>query len=78
MLSASSESVSAMLRALQQTEKLHVLSRPQVMTMDNQMAYVQVGERVPQISSTTVTATGHVSPSRATTGQGGPPATTST
>jgi type II secretory pathway component GspD/PulD (secretin) len=49
VLSASSESVSFLLRALQQTQRLDVLSRPQVMTLDNQPAFVQVGKRVPRV-----------------------------
>ncbi|MBN8628366.1 MAG: hypothetical protein J0M17_23040, partial [Planctomycetes bacterium] len=43
VLSASSESVSVLIRALQESRRLDVLSRPQVMTLDNQAAFVQVG-----------------------------------
>jgi type II secretion system protein D len=50
VLSASGESVSALLRALQENRHLNVLSRPQVMTLDNQYAFVQVGARVPYIT----------------------------
>jgi type II secretion system protein D len=49
VLSASSKSISALLRALQECRRLEVLSRPQVMTLDNQPAFVQVGKRVPRI-----------------------------
>jgi type II secretion system protein D len=59
VLSASSESVSALLRALQQEERLEVLSRPQVMTMDNQPAYIQVGQRVPRVNSSSITTAGN-------------------
>lgn len=52
VLSASSESVSALIRALKESRKLKVLSRPQVMTLDNQPAFVQVGERVPRVTGT--------------------------
>ncbi len=60
VLSASSESVSVLIRALQDSQRLDVLSRPQVMTLDNQPAFIQVGARVPRITSTQVTATGTV------------------
>jgi type II secretion system protein D len=58
VFSASSENVSVLLRALSQSHRLNVLSRPQVTTMDNQPAYVQVGQRVPRITATTVTVAG--------------------
>jgi type II secretion system protein D len=59
VLSASSDSVSALLRALQQDERLEVLSRPQIMTLDNQAAYVQVGQRVPRVNSSSITTAGN-------------------
>lgn len=58
VLSASSDSVSVLLRALQETRRLDVLSRPQVMTLDNQAAFVQVGSRVPRVTGVTVAVTG--------------------
>lgn len=54
VLSASSDSVSALIRALQESRRLDVLSRPQVMTLDNQPAFIQVGQRVPRITGTTI------------------------
>ena len=60
VLSASSESVSVLLRALQECRRLKVLSRPQIMTVDNQPAYIQVGKRVPRITSSTLTDVGLV------------------
>ncbi len=39
---------------------MDVLSRPQIMTLDNQSAYVQVGERVPTITGTQLNQTGQV------------------
>lgn len=60
VLSASSESVSLLIRALQESRRLDVLSRPQIMTLDNQSAYVQVGERVPTITGTQINQTGQV------------------
>jgi type II secretory pathway component GspD/PulD (secretin) len=38
------------MRALQQRRCVEVLGRPQIMTLDNQPAYIQVGERVPRIA----------------------------
>jgi general secretion pathway protein D len=60
VLSASSESVSVLIRALQESRRLDVLSRPQVMTLDNQAAFVQVGARVPRVQGVTINATGQV------------------
>jgi general secretion pathway protein D len=54
VFAASSNSVSALLRALQETRRLEVLSRPQVTALDNQQAIIQVGQRVPRIASTQV------------------------
>ena len=58
VLSASSESVSILIRALQQSRRAQILSRPQIQTMDNQPAFVQVGARVPRVQGSTLTATG--------------------
>lgn len=60
VLSASSESVSVLLRALKERRRLDVLSRPQVMTLDNQPAYVQVGQRVPRVINTQLSQFGSV------------------
>jgi len=58
VLSASSESVSILVRALKACHRLEVLSRPQVMTLDNQPAYIQVGQRVPRITGMQTNQTG--------------------
>lgn len=58
VLSASSENVSFLLRALKECRRLDVLSRPQVMTLDNQPAFIQVGQRVPRITGSTTNQTG--------------------
>jgi len=58
VLSASNESVSILIRALQQARRLQVISRPQVQTLDNQPAFVQVGARVPFITQSTQTTFG--------------------
>ena len=54
VLSASNENVSVLLRALNQSRTVEILSRPQIMTLDNQPAFIQVGQRVPQIRGSTV------------------------
>jgi type II secretion system protein D len=46
------------LRALQQSQRMDVLSRPQVTTLNNQPAYVLVGQRVPRIQSVNQTQFG--------------------
>jgi hypothetical protein len=60
VLSASSESVNILIRALQQSNRLDILSRPQVMTLNNQAAFVQVGQQVPIVQSTSQTQIGQV------------------
>ena len=50
VFSASSNGVSVLLRALQEKRRLEVLSRPQIMALDGQPGYVQVGQRVPTIT----------------------------
>jgi len=60
VLSAGNESISVLVRALQDCRRLEVLSRPQVMTLDNQPAFVQVGARVPRITASNITTTGTV------------------
>lgn len=54
VLSASSESVNILIRALARDRRLEVLSRPQIMTLDNQTASILVGADVPQIANVTV------------------------
>ena len=58
VLSASSQNISALLRALEESRRLEVLSRPQVLTLDNQSAFIQVGQRVPRITGSTITQIG--------------------
>ena len=60
VFSAGNESISLLLRALQESRRLEVLSRPQIMTLDNQPAFIQVGQRVPRITGTTINQTGQV------------------
>lgn len=58
VLSASSESINILIRALQQSQRMDVLSRPQVTTLNNQPAFVLVGQRVPRIQSVNQTQFG--------------------
>lgn len=46
------------LRALQAQNRLEVLSRPQILAADNQSARIQIGQRVPLITSSRVTDQG--------------------
>ena len=58
VLSASSKNLSILLRALRESRRVDVLSRPQIRTLDNQPAYIQVGQRVPRIVGSTVNQNG--------------------
>jgi type II secretion system protein D len=58
VLSAANESINILVRALQDAGRLQVLSRPSVMTLDSQPAFVQVGARVPRITGATITGQG--------------------
>ncbi|HEV3146554.1 MAG TPA: secretin N-terminal domain-containing protein, partial [Gemmataceae bacterium] len=60
VLQASSDSVSVLVRALKNQGRIDILSRPTVMTYDNQSASLNLGQLIPYVSSTTVTATGLV------------------
>jgi len=60
VLSASSENLSLLIRALSDSRHVEILSRPQIMTLDNQPAFIQVGERVPRIVGSTINQTGQV------------------
>ena len=58
VLSASSQNVNVLLRALRESRRVDVLSRPQIRTLDNQPAFIQVGQRVPRIIGSTVNQNG--------------------
>lgn len=62
VLSASSESVSILVRALAAQRNVRILSRPQIRTVDNQLASIQVGQQVPVISGATTNNFGGISP----------------
>ena len=50
VLSAASDSINLLLRTLQDAERLQILSRPQIMTMDNTQGRVEVGETVARVT----------------------------
>ncbi|MDD3468945.1 MAG: secretin N-terminal domain-containing protein [Thermoguttaceae bacterium] len=54
VLSASSESVSMLLRALAMQQRIEVHARPQITTRNNQQAYIMIGQRVARIEGQTV------------------------
>ncbi len=58
VLSASNESISILIRALVNQSRAQVLSRPQIMTLNNVPASVLVGQRIPQITDFQTLATG--------------------
>ena len=62
VLSASSNSVSLLLRALQANYEVDVLSRPQIRTVDNKEAFIQIGQQVPVVDGVNVTAVGTANP----------------
>lgn len=50
VFSASSESVSVLLRALAGNRRVDILSRPQIRALDNQLAEIFVGQEVPRVN----------------------------
>lgn len=62
VLSAGSESVNVLVRALAASRKIDVLSRPQIRTLDNQLATIQVGQQVPIVDGVAVSGTGSANP----------------
>ena len=62
VLSAGSQSVSALLRALDANFNIDVLSRPQVRTVENKEAFIQIGQQVPVVDGVTVNAVGSANP----------------
>lgn len=57
VFTAASDSVNVLVRALKIQNRLNVLSRPQVMTLDKQVAYINVGKNIPIISGFNTNAT---------------------
>jgi type II secretion system protein D len=60
VLSAANESVNILIRALQEDNRARILSRPQIMTLDNLGAFIQRGSQVPFTGGTTVGTGGQV------------------
>ncbi|MHB8861630.1 MAG: type II secretion system protein GspD [Pirellulaceae bacterium] len=59
VLSAANESINILIRALARKSRVEVLSRPQIMTLNNVPASVLVGQRIPQISNFQTTSAGN-------------------
>ncbi|MCC6509582.1 MAG: hypothetical protein IT423_10770, partial [Pirellulaceae bacterium] len=62
VLSAGSNSVNLLLRALQANFEVDVLSRPQIRTVDNKEAFIQIGQQVPVVDGVNITAVGTANP----------------
>jgi type II secretory pathway component GspD/PulD (secretin) len=60
VFSAASDTFNLLVRSLKQQGRIDILSRPHVMTLNNQQATVLVGQSFPYISGSNVTATGLV------------------
>lgn len=61
VFSAQSDSISVLVRALRTQGRIEVLSRPQIVTRDNQQALISVGQQVPIITGSNITTTGLIS-----------------
>jgi len=59
-LSVTGDNLEFFLRALQSQGRLEVLSRPQILASDNQEASINVGQRVPFVTSSRITDNGNV------------------
>ncbi|MCA9079397.1 MAG: hypothetical protein KDA58_02515 [Planctomycetaceae bacterium] len=62
VLSASSESISVLIRALAANFNVDILSRPQIRTIDNREAEIQIGQQVPVVDGVTVNSVGSANP----------------
>jgi type II secretory pathway component GspD/PulD (secretin) len=62
VLSAGSESVSVLLRALSTKRKIDILSRPQIRTLDSREAEIQIGQQVPVVDGVSLTPVGSANP----------------
>ena len=59
VLSAASDTVSVLVRALKIQGRLTILSRPQIMTLDNQTAIINVGQDVPLLGQVVTNVNGN-------------------
>lgn len=62
VLSAGSNTVNVLLRALAEKHKIEVLSRPQVTAVNNREALIQIGQQVPVVDGVTITPNGNANP----------------
>lgn len=62
VLSAGSESVNLLLRALDAQFNIDVLSRPQIRAVENHQAFIQIGQQVPVVDGVSVTPVGSANP----------------
>lgn len=62
VLSAGSESVNVLLRALAEKHKVDVLSRPHIRAVNNTEALIQIGQQVPVVDGVTVSPNGLANP----------------
>gem|GEM_PF-671059 len=62
VLSAGSESVNLLLRALDAHFNIDVLSRPQVRAVENHEAFIQIGQQVPVVDGVAITPVGTANP----------------
>jgi len=62
VLSAGSESVNVLLRALDANFNIEVLSRPQVRSVENHEALIQIGQQVPIVDGVSLTPVGSANP----------------
>ncbi len=60
VFSAASDSFNLLVRALKTQGKIEVLSRPQITVVDNQAAFIQVGQNVPYVTGQVFNAAGGV------------------
>ena len=60
VLSAGSESVNILLRALKDRQCVRVLSKPHIMTLENLQGRIAIGANVPRVAGTTQDGTGNV------------------
>jgi type II secretion system protein D len=60
VFSAASDSFNLLIRALKTQGRMDILSRPQVMALDNQTAFVQVGSKYPYITNSTIGTAGNI------------------
>lgn len=58
VLAAGNESINMLFRALQDANRLQILSRPNLLTIDNNISVVQVGQTVPRVNGVNATAFG--------------------